>query len=126
MDFSKLAPTVIETMGEAFPELVEQAEIIRKVLESEEKSFEKTLQRGLQLLDGLAEEGQKEISGEDAFLLYGCLWISARPNTARSQRERATRRYTELPKGNGQTARTRTAFAEKGSNYCSPYHQFRK
>ncbi len=68
--FSKLAPTVIETMGEAFPELVEQAEIIRKVLESEEKSFEKTLQRGLQLLDGLAEEGQKEISGKDAFLLY--------------------------------------------------------
>ena len=37
--FQKLAPTVIETMGEAFPELVEQAEIIRKVLESEEKSF---------------------------------------------------------------------------------------
>ena len=68
--FSKLAPTVVKTMGDAFPELVNQQDIIRKVLEAEENSFEKTLQRGLQFLEKLAGESQEEISGEDAFLLY--------------------------------------------------------
>ena len=68
--FSKLAPTVVDTMGAAFPELVEQKEVIHKVLISEEKSFEKTLRRGLQLLDKLASEGHQAISGADAFLLY--------------------------------------------------------
>ena len=68
--FSKLAPTVIETMGDAFPEIVNQSEIICKVLQSEEKSFGKTLRRGLQLLDKIAKEGNRQISGEDAFSLY--------------------------------------------------------
>jgi alanyl-tRNA synthetase len=68
--FSKLAPTVIETMGDTFPEIVNQREIICKVLQSEENSFGKTLRRGLQLLDKIAKEGNRQISGEDAFSLY--------------------------------------------------------
>ena len=56
-------------MGDAFPEIVNQSEIICKVLQSEENSFGKTLRRGLQLLDKIAE-GNKQISGEDAFSLY--------------------------------------------------------
>ncbi len=68
--FSKLAPTVIETLGDAFPELHQQKETIQKVLQNEEKAFEKTLRRGLQLLDKIADQGGKEISGADAFLLY--------------------------------------------------------
>ena len=68
--FSKLTPTVIETLGEAFPELEQQKETIIKVLQNEERAFEKTLRRGLQLLDKIAADGVKEISGENAFLLY--------------------------------------------------------
>ena len=68
--FSKLAPTVIETLGDAFPELVQQQDIIIKIIQNEERGFEKTLRRGLQLLDKMASEGDKEISGENAFLLY--------------------------------------------------------
>ncbi|MBT6463267.1 MAG: alanine--tRNA ligase [Opitutae bacterium] len=68
--FSKLAPTVIETMGDTFPEIINQREIICKVLQSEENSFGKTLKKGLQLLDRIAKEGSRKISGEDAFTLY--------------------------------------------------------
>ena len=68
--FSKLAPTVIETLGDAFPELVQHQDIIIIIIENEERGFEKTLRRGLQLLDKMALEGNKEISGDNAFLLY--------------------------------------------------------
>ena len=68
--FSKLAPTVIKTLGDAFPELVQQRDTIVKVIQNEERAFEKTLRRGLQLLDKIAADGDEKISGENAFLLY--------------------------------------------------------
>ncbi len=68
--FSKLSQAVIDTLGEAFPELHEQQATIQKVLENEERSFEKTLRRGLLLLDKIVERGDQRISGTDAFLLY--------------------------------------------------------
>lgn len=67
--FAKLADPVITKMGSVFPELVEQKKAIVKVIESEEQSFAKTIDKGLQLLDHITlNEGK--ISGEQAFILY--------------------------------------------------------
>src|SRR6266516_3684657 len=62
-----LADTVIEQMQEAYPELVEHAEQIRRVLGAEEERFGETLERGMRLFDEAAAKGG--ISGEDAFTL---------------------------------------------------------
>jgi alanyl-tRNA synthetase len=70
----KLLPTLIDTMGAAYPELIAQQELIGKVMKEEEDSFLRTLETGIRLLDKKIEEakavGQKKLSGVDAFVLY--------------------------------------------------------
>jgi alanyl-tRNA synthetase len=65
---SRLADVVVEQMGEAYPELPEHRDEIRRILTAEEESFSRTLSRGLRLFEEIAETGQ--ISGEDAFRLH--------------------------------------------------------
>ena len=67
--FVKLADCVIDKMGSFFPELIEQRKTICKVLAIEEESFERTLDRGLQLLERITAD-KKVITGEEAFTLY--------------------------------------------------------
>ncbi|MBL9186281.1 MAG: alanine--tRNA ligase [Opitutaceae bacterium] len=50
-DFSKLVAPVVESLGAVFPELKQQQSIIERVIRSEEESFGKTLDRGLQLFN---------------------------------------------------------------------------
>jgi alanyl-tRNA synthetase len=58
-------------MGEAFPELKAQKQLIENVIKEEENSFLRTLDKGLVLLDGIiASSDSKEISGEKIFELY--------------------------------------------------------
>lgn len=70
--FEKLVEPVLETLGQVFPELVEQETTIRRVIRSEEEGFSRTLDRGIQLFEKVAGESasSKEISGIDAFVLY--------------------------------------------------------
>ena len=69
-----LLPVLIETMGDAYPELVAQKTLIEKVIKEEEESFQRTLETGIRLLDKKIEEtkaaGKTVISGVDAFTLY--------------------------------------------------------
>ena len=69
-----LLPVLIETMGDAYPELVAQKRLIEKVIKEEEESFLRTLETGIRLLDKKIEEtkgaGKTVISGVDAFTLY--------------------------------------------------------
>ena len=69
-----LLPVLIETMGDAYPELVVQKTLIEKVIKEEEESFLRTLETGIRLLDKKIEEtkaaGKTVISGVDAFTLY--------------------------------------------------------
>jgi len=70
--FHRLAPSLIEQMKDTFPELGERAELIEKTLRSEEESFNKTLDRGIDLFTREADalkEGDV-LSGEFAFKLY--------------------------------------------------------
>lgn len=68
----RLVPTLVEQMGNAFPELKSQQTLIEKVIKEEEEAFLRTLEKGIKLLDTLIEKNKesKSISGADAFVLY--------------------------------------------------------
>ena len=66
----KLVPTLVSIMGEAFPEIAERAEFVQTVIESEEKSFGRTLDRGLEIFESAAAKSTDVLSGDDAFQLY--------------------------------------------------------
>ena len=66
----KLVDQVIEVMGESFPELVDKKTHIQKVIESEEISFNSTLERGLIHFEKYVNNNANIISGDEAFKLY--------------------------------------------------------
>jgi len=70
----RLIDTLIESMGEAYPELPANRELILKVIKEEEDAFLRTLENGIRLLDDAVKaakaEGKNEISGKQAFTLY--------------------------------------------------------
>ena len=70
----KLVNTLIDSMGEAYPEIAAQRELIMKVIKEEEDAFLRTLDKGMSILDGAIQAARKagktEISGKDAFVLY--------------------------------------------------------
>ena len=70
----KLVEVLKQTMGETFPELVSQQDLIEKVIKEEEESFLSTLSTGIKLLDDIISKAKSEhlseIQGKDAFILY--------------------------------------------------------
>ena len=70
----KLVNTLIDSMGEAYPEIAAQRELIMKVIKEEEDAFLRTLDKGMSILDeavkAARKDGKNEISGKDAFVLY--------------------------------------------------------
>ncbi len=75
----KLLPVLVREMGDAFPELKAQQELIGRVIKEEEDSFLRTLERGINLLEKAIEElrnkeksskEKPELNGADAFRLF--------------------------------------------------------
>ena len=68
----RLVPQLITDMGEAYPELKSQQQLIEKVIKEEEEAFLRTLDKGISLLDKLMKQAgeDKVISGKDTFTLY--------------------------------------------------------
>ncbi len=70
----RLVDTLIESMGEAYPELTTQADLIKKVIKEEEESFLRTLETGIKRLEKVIDDtkkaGKTTISGNEAFILY--------------------------------------------------------
>ncbi len=70
----RLVDTLIESMGEAYPELPKQRELIMRVIKEEEDAFLRTLENGIRLLDNAIAQARAnnstEISGKEAFVLY--------------------------------------------------------
>jgi alanyl-tRNA synthetase len=68
----RLVPTLVNEMGQAYPELARAQPLIKEVLEREETRFRQTLDKGLRLLDeataGMGDAA--ELPGETAFRLY--------------------------------------------------------
>ncbi len=69
-----LLPVLIDTMGDAYPELKAQQTLIEKVIKEEEEAFLRTLETGIRLLDKIISDAKAAektvISGVDAFTLY--------------------------------------------------------
>lgn len=70
----RIVDTLIESMGNAYPELKDQSELIKKVIKEEEDSFLRTLETGIKLLEKVIAEtkanGKDTIDGKEAFVLY--------------------------------------------------------
>ncbi|HLD36600.1 MAG TPA: alanine--tRNA ligase [Planctomycetota bacterium] len=70
----KLVPTVVEIMGQAYPELKDKHAHIARVIKAEEEKFQETVESGIKLLDDivvkLKSSGSKIFPGDEAFRLY--------------------------------------------------------
>ena len=70
----KLLPVLIEEMGDSFPELPAQRDLIGRVMKEEEDSFLRTLDRGINLLNSAMDElkanKQTVLDGTAAFRLF--------------------------------------------------------
>ena len=70
----KLVNVLVEQMGAAFPELPAQQELITRVMKEEEDSFLRTLEKGINLLNGDMDElkahGETQLDGVSAFRLF--------------------------------------------------------
>jgi alanyl-tRNA synthetase len=67
----KLVPALVDKMGGAFPGLKARSSHVQTVIQAEEASFGRTLDRGLEIFNQAAEKAQDStIRGEDAFQLY--------------------------------------------------------
>lgn len=72
--FSSISPVIIEQLGDFFPELKRSPEEVKKLLDEEEVSFAKTLDRGEKLFEGYVtqtkEGGGMILNGKDVWRLY--------------------------------------------------------
>ena len=70
----RLVPMLVHEMGDAYPELKAQQELITRVIKEEEDAFLRTLSNGIKLIseamDRLKAEGKKELDGTQAFRLF--------------------------------------------------------
>ncbi len=66
-----LVDATIGVMGDAYPEIVSQHELVRRTVRREEERFGQTLERGLDVLDDLLGKG--DLGGDDAFFLHDTL-----------------------------------------------------
>ncbi|HST29292.1 MAG TPA: alanine--tRNA ligase, partial [Chthoniobacterales bacterium] len=68
--FFKLVDVVAQTMGGVFPEVPEKQKHIKETINREEESFNKTLDKGIELFEREATDAKSLISGAFAFRLY--------------------------------------------------------
>ncbi|MBH1567745.1 alanine--tRNA ligase [Stenotrophomonas maltophilia] len=69
--FSKLVPTLVEQMGEAYPELPAAVDTVTRALQAEEERFAETLDAGMKIFEDVAGKVRNGvIPGVDAFRLY--------------------------------------------------------
>jgi alanyl-tRNA synthetase len=67
---ASLADTVAGYMSTFYPELERQQQFIREIVTPEERRFDETLQRGLEMLDAIMERAPGAVPGPEAFLLH--------------------------------------------------------
>ncbi len=70
--FHQLVGVLVDSMGDVFPELIARRETIQQSIRTEEESFNKTLDRGIELFRGEAGklDGKTKLTGDFAFKLY--------------------------------------------------------
>ncbi|KAF2736641.1 alanyl-tRNA synthetase-like protein [Polyplosphaeria fusca] len=72
--FSKIVPTLVDEMGDMFPEIKKKEADIKEILDEEEKSFAKSLDRGEKMFERYAQmvkdKGSNDLPGDDVWRLY--------------------------------------------------------
>ncbi len=68
--FHRLVGPLVEQMGEAYPELVQEAGRVEQVLKAEEERFGETLENGMRILEGALTREDNVLDGEMVFTLY--------------------------------------------------------
>ncbi len=119
--FYKLVDTLVELMGKAYPELVEQQDLIKKTLKREEEQFLNTLDRGLALLEGELKKlgDSKVIPGDVVFKLYDTYGFPT-DLTADVVRDRG---YTIDEEGFDAEMAKQKAMSKKNSKFDVDYNQ---
>ena len=71
MFLGSLVDTVMDILGDEYPELRERQELIKQIIDTEEKQFSATLAQGMELLnDMMSQSDNKVLSGDNVFKLY--------------------------------------------------------
>ncbi len=70
----KIVDSVVDSMGETYPEIIDESERVKKLLKIEEERFIRTVEKGMQLFDEVIKDvrakGSDTIPGEEVFRLY--------------------------------------------------------
>ena len=111
----KVAASVIKENESAYPEVKEKEEYIKKVLKCEEDSFNKTVEKGFQILDELINKMEigSILKGEDVFKLhdtYGFPLDLTKEILAEKNLSLDEDRFRELMENQRATARSNQAF----------------
>ncbi|HZX81124.1 MAG TPA: alanine--tRNA ligase [Lysobacter sp.] len=73
--FWKMVGTLVEVMGDAYPELAGKRDLVERALKAEEAAFAQTLDAGMQRLEGYLQRNGGRVDGEQLFQMhdtYGC------------------------------------------------------
>ncbi|MBB1087393.1 alanine--tRNA ligase [Lysobacter sp. SG-8] len=68
--FHHMTGSLVQAMGEAYPELAGKQDFIERALRAEEERFAETLDAGMRMFDEVAARSRGAIAGEEAFRLY--------------------------------------------------------
>jgi len=68
--FHRLVQPLVAQMGDAYPELVQEARRVEQVLKAEEERFGETLENGMRILEGALHREDNVLDGETVFTLY--------------------------------------------------------
>ena len=72
--FSQIVPTLVQQMGDMFPEIKKKESDVKEILDEEEASFAKTLDRGEKQFESYAQQSKlkdsKKLHGADVWRLY--------------------------------------------------------
>jgi len=117
--FSQLVDVVISEMGDVYPEITKNVDDLKEILNEEEKSFARTLDRGEKLFDACIaktkEQGLTQIKGADVWRLYDTYGFPVDLTTLMAEENGMTINQEEFLAAQ-EEARERSKACNKGNN----------
>ena len=118
-----LVDATVRVMGDGYPDIVTQQDLVRRTVQREEERFRQTLERGLDVLDDLLGKG--DVAGEDAFFLHDTLGFPV-DLTREIAEERGRRVDVSTFESQMQTQRARAAAARKAGAVTADTSAYRE
>ena len=118
-----LVDATVSVMGDGYPDIVTQQDLVRRTVQREEERFRQTLERGLDVLDDLLGKG--DVAGEDAFFLHDTLGFPV-DLTREIAEERGRRVDVSAFESQMQAQRARAAAARKAGAVTADTSAYRE